>query len=317
MISVVIPLYNEEENVDQLYHRLTEAAKLWNDDYELILVDDGSYDSTLDLLTKVSEKDHRVKVIKLSRNFGHQAAISAGIKHAIGDVVSLMDGDLQDPPEELPRFLEKWREGYHVVYAVRAKRKENIFKKVSYKIFYRILGFMSDLDIPLDAGAFCLMDRKVVKVLNSEMIEVHRFIPGLRAYAGFKQIGVVTERHERAAGEVKFTLRKLIKYAFDGLLDFSTLPLRIATYVGFIISMASFFIGFLIFLNRFMNLKVFGYAPSEVPGFATLGVGLFFMSGLIMIILGVIGEYIGRLYLEVKRRPMFIVDEIIQKTVDK
>ena len=315
MISVVIPLYNEEENVAHLYERLVNASPLWEDDYELIFVDDGSYDSTLDQLTDLTKQNHRVKVVKLSRNFGHQAALSAGLKQVEGDVIAVMDGDLQDPPEELPRFLEKWREGYHVVYAIRTKRKENFIKKFCYKVFYRILGFVSDIDIPIDSGAFCLMDKKVVRVLNTEMLEVHRFIPGLRAYAGFKQIGVLSERHERKAGEVKYTFRKLIKYAIDGLLDFTTLPLRMATYMGFFIALTSFLIGIVILLNRVLNLRIMGYEPSDIPGFATLGVGLFFMSGLIMIMLGVIGEYVGRMYLEVKRRPVYVIDEVIQKKV--
>ncbi|MGB0175858.1 MAG: glycosyltransferase family 2 protein, partial [Owenweeksia sp.] len=207
MISIVIPIYNEEEVIPKLIARLKSASPLWKDSFEVVLVDDGSRDASLELLKAESEKDSRFRVVKLSRNFGHQAAISAGIWEAKGDAVIVMDGDLQDPPEELPRFLEKWREGYEVVYAVRTKRKEGPFKKMAYKIFYRILRVISDIEIPLDSGDFCVMDRKVVDTLKYKMPEKIRFVRGLRAYSGFKQIGVKYERSERAAGEVKYTFR--------------------------------------------------------------------------------------------------------------
>ena len=310
MISIVIPLFNEEENVNHLYRRLTEASKLWQNNYEIIFIDDGSFDNTLSLLKELSEKDSCIKTIKLSRNFGHQAAITAGIKYAKGDAVVIMDGDLQDPPEVLSLFLDKWREGYHVVYAIRKKRNENVFKKLSYKIFYRLLNLISDINIPLDSGDFCVMDKKVVRVLNSEMIEHARFVRGLRAYAGFKQIGVEYERDKREAGEVKYTFKKLVKLAIDGLLDFSTFPLKIATYLGFAIALPSFFIGLFFIVHRIFNFKFLGYSPSDTPGLASLAVGVFFLGGLILIILGVIGEYIGRMYFEVKKRPFYIIDEI-------
>lgn len=310
MISIVIPLLNEEENIPQLYKRLTASAPLWKEDYEILFIDDGSYDNTFQMLKDIAAKDQKIKVIKLSRNFGHQAAISSGIKKAKGDAVIIMDGDLQDPPEELPRFLDKWREGYHVVYAIRTKRKEGFFKKMAYKLFYRLLSMISDIDIPLDSGDFCVMDKKVVNVLNKEMIEHNRFVRGLRAYAGFKQIGVEYERAERAAGEVKYTFKKLLKLALDGLLDFSTFPLRIATYLGFIFAVPSFAIGIFFIIHRILDFKIFGYSPSDTPGLASLAAGLFFIGGVLMIILGVIGEYIGRLYFEVKKRPFYIIEEM-------
>lgn len=309
MISIVIPLFNEEENINHLYKRLTDSSSLWNENYEIIFIDDGSFDNTLLLLRQLCTKDHHIKTIKLSRNFGHQAAISSGIKHAKGDAVIIMDGDLQDPPEELPKFLDKWREGYHVVFAIRRKRKENFFKKQAYRTFYRLLNLISDINIPLDAGDFCVMDKKVVAVLNNEMIEHSRFVRGLRAYAGFKQVGVEYERAERAAGEVKYTFKKLIKLAIDGLLDFSTFPLRIATYLGFAIALPSFIIGLFFLIHRMLNFKFLGYSPSDTPGLASLAVGVFFLGGVIMVILGVIGEYIGRIYFEVKNRPFYIIDE--------
>ncbi|MEX0982233.1 MAG: glycosyltransferase family 2 protein [Bacteroidales bacterium] len=310
MISIVIPLYNEEENVPHLYARLTEAAPLWKEPYEIIFVDDGSYDQTLSLLQNLCKKDKQIKTIRLSRNFGHQAAISAGIRQAKGDAVVIMDGDLQDPPEELPRFLEKWREGYQVVYAIRKNRKEPFFKKIAYKLFYRLLGMISNINMPLDSGDFCVMDRKVVQVLNNDMTEHSRFVRGLRAYAGFRQTGVEYERAERAAGEVKYTFRKLLKLALDGLLDFSTFPLRIATYLGFLIAIPSFFVGLFFVIHRIFDFKFLGHSAADTPGLASLAVGVFFLGGVIMIMLGVIGEYIGRIYFEVKKRPFYIIDEI-------
>jgi len=311
MISIVIPIFNEEENLQNLYDRLSSAAPSWGEDYEIVLVDDGSRDSSLTMMRVMAAKDARVKVVKLSRNFGHQPAISAGIKIAKGDAIVIMDGDLQDPPEELYRFLNKWREGYEVVYAVRTKRKEGFFKKIAYSVFYRLLAWISDIEIPLDSGDFCVMDRKVVNVLVQEMPEQIRFVRGMRAYAGFKQIGVTYERAERAAGEVKYTFKKLVHLALDGLFGFSSFPLRLATYMGFLISIPSFFLGIFFILHRLIGFKIFGHAPEETPGTASLAVGIYFLSGVILIILGILGEYIGRIYIEVKKRPFFVIDEVI------
>lgn len=313
MISIVIPIFNEEENLQNLYTRLTNAAPSWKEDYEIVLVDDGSRDSSLKMMRAFAEKDAHVRVVKLSRNFGHQPAISAGIQVAKGDAVIIMDGDLQDPPEELHRFLEKWREGYEVVYAVRTKRKEGFLKKMAYSTFYRILAWISDIEIPLDSGDFCVMDRKVVDTLVREMPEQIRFVRGMRAYAGFKQVGVTYERAERAAGEVKYTFSKLMKLALDGLFGFSSFPLRLATYMGFFISIPSFIVGIFFILHRIIGFKVFGHAPEETPGTASLAVGMYFLGGVILIILGILGEYIGRIYIEVKKRPFFVIDEVIDK----
>jgi polyisoprenyl-phosphate glycosyltransferase len=311
MISIVIPIFNEEDNINHLYQRLSKEDCLQKEGYEIIFVDDGSYDNTYSLLEALSKKDPRVKIVKFSRNFGHQAAITAGIRLAKGDAAIIMDGDLQDPPEMLSQFLDKWREGYQVVYAIRKKRKENIAKKIGYKSFYRLLNLISDINIPLDTGDFCLMDKKVIKVLNSEMTEHARFVRGLRAYAGFKQIGVEYERDKRASGDVKYTFRKLFKLALDGLLDFSTFPLRLATYLGFAIAIPSFLTGIFFIIHRIFNFKFLGYSPTDTPGLASLATGVFFLGGLILIILGVIGEYIGRMYFEVKKRPFYIIDEIL------
>jgi len=313
MISIVIPIYNEEENLDVLYSRLTSAAPLWGDTYEVVLVNDGSKDRSAFMMQEIAEKDNRFRIVTLSRNFGHQAAISAGIQTAKGDAVIIMDGDLQDPPEELPRFLEKWREGYDVVYAVRTKRKEGFFKKIAYKTFYRILGLISDIDIPLDSGDFCVMDRKVVDALVKDMPEKSRFVRGLRAYAGFKQIGVEYERAERNAGEVKYTFKKLMKLALDGIFDFSTFPLKVATYLGFLIAIPSFLTGIFFIIHRILDFEIFGYSPSDTPGLATLAVGMFFLSGVMLIIMGILGEYLGRIYYEVKQRPFYLIDNVYSR----
>ncbi|RMG83481.1 MAG: glycosyltransferase [Bacteroidetes bacterium] len=317
MISIVIPIFNEAENLRMLHDRLVAAAPSWGEDYEIILVDDGSSDRSFEIMEAFARQNPRFKIIKLSRNFGHQAAISAGLKYAKGDAVVIMDGDLQDPPEELNRFLAKWREGYQVVYAIRTKRKEGLHKRFAYKLFYRLLDWVSDIDIPLDSGDFCVMDRKVVHALVHEMPEQNRFVRGLRAYAGFRQIGVAYERSERAAGEPKYTFRKLVNLAVDGLLDFSTFPLRMATYLGFFIAFPSFLMGIFFIFHRLLNFKVLGYSPEDTPGLATLAVGLFFLSGVMLIMMGIIGEYLGRIYKEVKRRPFFIVDELIEYPTEK
>lgn len=313
MISIVIPIYNEEENLQNLYTRLTNAAPSWKEDYEIVLIDDGSRDSSLTMMRVMAEKDSHVRIIKLSRNFGHQPAISAGIQEAKGDAIIIMDGDLQDPPEELYRFLDKWREGYDVVYAVRTKRKEGFFKKLAYSSFYRLMAAISDIEIPLDSGDFCVMDRKVVNVLVHDMPEQIRFIRGMRAYAGFKQIGVTYERAERAAGEVKYTFKKLVQLALDGLFGFSSFPLRLSTYLGISIAIPSLVIGVFFLVHRLFGFKVFGHTPEETPGLASLAVGMFFLGGVMLTMLGIIGEYISRIYIEVKKRPFFVIDEIIEK----
>lgn len=310
MLSIVIPIFNEEECLNTLYRRLTDAAPLWKEDYEIVLVDDGSSDRSLEIMVGIAARDSRVRVVQLSRNFGHQAAISAGIHEARGNVVAIMDGDLQDPPEELPRFLEKWREGYEVVYAIRTKRKEALPKRLAYSVFYRMLSFISELDIPLDSGDFCLMDRRVVDALKHELPENIRFVRGLRAYAGFRQIGVAYERDARLAGEVKYTFVRLMKLAADGIFGFSVLPLRMATYCGLFISFLSFCSGMFFIVHRIFRFKIFGHSPEDTPGLASLAVGIFFLGGIMLCFMGILGEYIGRIYIEVKRRPTYIIEAV-------
>lgn len=312
MISIVIPIYNEAQTLPLLYRRLINVQPLLGDECEIVFVDDGSTDESLTIMEQLASECALIRIIKLSRNFGHQAAISAGLKYAAGDAVIIMDGDLQDPPEELPYFLEKWHEGYKVVYTIRTKRKEGVIKRFAYSFFYRFLNLVSDLNIPLDSGDFCLLDRKVVDVLNGDLPENIRFIRGLRSYVGFKQAGFRYERQERAAGEVKYTLKKLFKLALDGIFGFTLLPLKLATYLGLFVSLTCFFLGLVYLMAGIFNFPLFGSYVKDVPGFATLTVAGFFWGGIILIFLGILGEYIGRIYIEVKKRPLYIVDEILE-----
>jgi glycosyltransferase involved in cell wall biosynthesis len=308
LVSIVIPCYNEEDVLDQLFSRMdaTISALRSKYNFEVICIDDGSRDSTWTKLQHQASLNETWKGLRFARNFGHQTAVSAGIYHTKGDVVIVMDADLQDPPEELHRFIDKWREGYEVVYAVRTRRKEGPLKRLCYWGFYRLLSKVSANPIPLDSGDFCVMDRKVVNVLRS-MPERNRFVRGLRAWAGFRQIGVPYERQARAAGEVKYTVSKLMKLALDGLLSFSTLPLRLATYLGLWVSGAAI-IGVLFTLLQRIFSESFtkiGFGP--VPGFATIVISILFLGGVQLLCIGILGEYLGRIYDEVKRRPQWVI----------
>ncbi len=230
-LSVVVPLYNEQENVDLLHRRLTAVLVALGVRYEILFVDDGSRDATADQIDNLQRGDPHLSVLNLSRNFGHQAAVSAGLDHARGRAVMVMDGDLQDPPETIPRFHRLWRDGHDVVYAVRRHRKENPFLRLAYATFYRLLGAISELEIPLDSGDFCLMDRKVVEALRA-LPERMRFVRGLRSFVGFRQVGLEYERSARASGRPKYTTARLIGLAIDGLVSFSGYPLRLVTYLG-------------------------------------------------------------------------------------
>lgn len=305
-ISVVIPCYNEQEVLPELFRRLTSAANGWNCDWEIICVDDGSHDQTWPMLVAQQTQDGRWRALSFARNFGHQTAVSAGIFHAQGDAVIVIDADLQDPPEQLERFIRKWQEGFEVVYAIREKRKEGVLKKACYWLFYRIMAKVTPFEIPLDSGDFCIMDRKVVDALNS-MPERNRFVRGLRAWSGFRQIGLTYERQARAAGEAKYNFRKLLKLALDGIFSFSTVPLSLVAQVGIWISCISF-----LGISWTLATKIFsdffskhGFPP--VQGFTTIVICVLFLGGIQMLSLGIIGEYIGRIYDEVKRRPAWVI----------
>ncbi|MGE0821064.1 MAG: glycosyltransferase family 2 protein [Candidatus Binatia bacterium] len=301
-LSVVIPIYNEAENIKSLYEHLLSVLTSVELTYEIIFVDDGSRDNSLDLLHDLTGKDPRILIIELARNFGHQVAISAGLDSARGTAVVVMDADLQDPPELLPQFVTKWQEGYQVVYAVREKRKEGWCKRTAYTTFYRLLQRVADISIPLDAGDFCLMDRRVVDLLIA-MPERNRFIRGIRSWVGLNQIGISYERPERSAGQPKYTFAKLILLALDGFVSFSHAPLRIASLAGVGISLFSFFMALFFFSKRLIT----GLNP---PGFTTLVVAIFFLAGIQLITIGVMGEYIGRIFDEVKQRPRYVIRKI-------
>lgn len=307
-ISIVVPCYNEEAVLPELFRRLDGVAVTWGMDYEIICVDDGSYDRTWELLKEQNQKDNHWQCLSFARNFGHQTAVFAGLYDADGDYVAIMDADLQDPPEFLAVCLSKLNEGYDVVYAVRRKRKEGVFKRVCYAAFYRLLKSVAEVDIPLDSGDFCLMTRRVVMALK-RMPERNVFVRGLRAWAGFRQIGIEYSRPPRAAGETKYPLRKLVQLAFDGVFAFSSLPMRLATYLGFGALAVSFALILFVVVWKWSGLQFLGHYPSEVPGWTSMVCVVLFLGGIQFLILGCMGEYIGRIYNEVKHRPRWIVRE--------
>lgn len=300
VFSVVVPIWNEEAVIPELYRRVIETMDSTGESWELICVNDGSHDRSLPMLIELRAQDERVKVIDFSKNFGHQIAITAGADYAEGDAVIVMDADLQDPPDVVLRMIEQWRAGYEVVYAVRAKREgETWFKLLTAKLFYRLMQRISDVNIPLDAGDFRLMDRRVVLAMR-QLREKHRFMRGLSSWVGFKQIGVEYERAERYAGETKYPLRKMLRLALNAITSFSYLPLQLATYFGFALAFVS-----LVGIVLTIILRLSG--SSAFAGQATTLVSVLFLGGIQLIFLGIIGEYLGRIYDEVKARPLYIV----------
>ena len=300
-LSVVAPLFNEEGNALALYRRLVDTLEPLEIDFELVLVDDGSLDATSAILDDLERDDARVVVIRLSRNFGHQAAVSAGLDQARGMAVVVMDGDLQDPPEVLPQFLQRWEQGFDVVYAVRTQRKEGWIKRLGYFAFYRILNAISDLDIPLDSGDFCLMDRKVVEALKA-LPERVRFVRGLRTFVGFRQVGITYERAARETGRPKYSMRALVALAVNGIISFSGYPLRLMTYLGLGTASLAVLLTVWVFLDAFHHHT----APQ---GWASVIVTVLFMGSVQMIGMGIVGEYVRLIFLESKGRPFYIVDE--------
>ncbi|MBS1251346.1 MAG: putative glycosyltransferase [Anaerolineales bacterium] len=304
MVSIVAPVYNEETILPELYRRLTAVVDGAGESYELILVNDGSQDRSLDVMRDLRAQDPRVKVINFSRNFGHQVAITAGTDYARGDAVVIIDADLQDPPEVILDMVKRWREGYDVVYAVRAEREgETWFKEFTANVFYRLITRITNVDIPMDTGDFRLMDRRVVDTVQ-QMREQHRFMRGMSSWVGFRQTGVEYVRRQRYAGETKYPFRKMLKFAIDGITSFSYLPLQLATYFGFFIASLSL-VGIVvtIILRLSGSTAFFGQASTLVS--------VLFLGGVQLIFLGIIGEYLGRIYDEVKGRPLYIVAEAL------
>lgn len=304
VISVVIPMYNEEQVVYESYKRLKEVMESLDERYEMIFVNDGSRDATPLILRRICENDPTVHFIDFSRNFGHQTAISAGMDYSQGEAVVVIDADLQDPPEVIPQMIAKWREGYDVVYGKRAVRLgETLFKRVTSALFYRILKRLSDVDIPLDTGDFRLIDRKVCDALKL-VKERNRYVRGIISWLGFKQTGVEYVRDKRFAGETKYPLKKMLRFAFDGITSFSSKPLKLSSYVGAVVSCAGFaYLLVVVFLKLFTGQTVAGWA-------SVMAVSLFF-NGIVLLMLGIIGEYIGRIYDEAKGRPLYVIRETI------
>ena len=301
-ISIIAPIFNEEKIIPELIRRVRETMELCNETWELILVDDGSTDGSGDLIRKYALKDHRVKPVIFARNFGHQLAVTAGLDYSSGEAVVIIDADLQDPPEVIIDMVSKWKEGYEVVYAVRSEREgESWFKLFTASLFYRLIYRITDVDIPLDTGDFRLLDRKVVNVIN-QMRERHRFLRGMSVWVGFKQTGVPYKRAARYAGETKYPLKKMVKFASDAITGFSYLPLQLATYLGFVSAGISILTIPIVIVTRLAGLQAF-------YGQATTLIAVLFLGGVQLISLGILGEYIGRLYDEAKGRPLYIVRE--------
>jgi dolichol-phosphate mannosyltransferase len=306
LLSIVVPAFNEEAVLPLFYEAISGTLKELPERVELVFVNDGSRDRTLAVLHELRQKDDRVKIVSFSRNFGHQTAVSAGIWHARGDAVAVMDADLQDPPGVLVAMVARWRAGAEVVYAVRRTREGALWKRACYRLFYRLLRAMAAMEIPLDAGDFCVMDRRVVEVLRA-MPEQSRFVRGLRSWAGFRQEAFEYDRPERASGETKYSLAKLVRLAGDGILGFSVVPLRAISVVGIAVASLSFAtIGFYL-IWRLLGVRILGHAPQDVGGFLTLVCLILFLGGMQLLALGIIGEYLGQVFLESKRRPLWVV----------
>jgi len=302
--SFIVPIYNEQETIPQLYSRISAVMDRMDSAVELILVNDGSRDNSLQMMRELHQQDRRVCYLSLARNFGHQVAVTAGLNFIRGQVVVILDADLQDPPELIPEMVEKWRQGYQVVYAQRIQRRqEGWFKRFTAYVFYRLLKRLADIDIPTDTGDFCLMDRQVVEVLNA-MPERNRYIRGLRSWIGFRQTAIRFEREPRFAGEVKYTFRKSFALAINGLVSFSKVPLRISTYVGLLSAAIALFMALLVLYWRFLEPN------SPVTGLTTIIVAIFFLGAVQLVSIGILGEYIGRIYEEVKGRPLYTLAEI-------
>ena len=304
MYSFLVPLYNEEETLPELLRRLSSIANQLDAPTEIVLVNDGSRDNSVSLLRQFQQQDSRICYISLARNFGHQIAVTAGLHFVRGDVVVILDADLQDPPELIPEMILQWRSGFQVVYAQRrARAKESIWKRGFAYVFYRVLAKLSDVEIPIDTGDFCLLDRSVVDVLN-RMPERTRYLRGLRSWVGFRQVAVTFDRDPRFAGDVKYTFRKSFKLAISGIVSFSQVPLRLAMYVGLFAAFIALLMALLILYWRI-------FVPnSPLAGFTMILVAIFFLGAVQLVSIGILGEYIGRIYEEVKGRPLYTVAEV-------
>lgn len=302
--SLIVPVYNEEKTILELYRRVSAVIDSLDGAAELILVNDGSRDRSLQIIRELHDRDRRVCYISLARNFGHQIAVTAGLNFVRGQVTIILDADLQDPPELIPDMIEQWRQGYQVVYAQRTqRRKEGWFKRFSAYLFYRLLKHLADVDIPTDTGDFCLMDRQVVDVLNA-MPERNRYIRGMRSWVGFRQKAIWFERDPRFAGEVKYTFTKSLALAVNGLVSFSKVPLRLSTYVGLLAAAIAIFMALLVLYWRLFVPR------SPLTNYTIILVAIFFLGAVQLVSIGILGEYIGRIYEEVKGRPLYTLAEV-------
>lgn len=308
VISLVVPVYNEQEVLQIFLERTSSVLEEAGLEFEYVFVNDGSDDNTLPMLIALSEENPRIRVVNLSRNFGKEAALTAGIDHVRGNVLVPIDVDMQDPPDLIPRFVEKWREGYDVVYGVRSSRDDDsMAKRATAGWFYRLFNRLSPTHIPDNAGDFRLLDERVVAVLK-KLPERNRFMKGLFSWVGFNSVGVPYERPARAAGQTKWNFRKLWNFALDGIISFSTVPLRVWSYIGAVVSLLSFLYASFIII-RVLILGI------DWPGYASLLTVVLFLGGIQLLSLGIMGEYLGRLFLEVKGRPIYIVDKVYEKGV--
>ncbi len=308
--SILIPMYNEEEVIEETYHRLKKVMDKIGESYELVFVNDGSKDRSAQIISDLAKTDENIRLIDFSRNFGHQIAVTAGLDYVQGEAIVIIDADLQDPPEVIPQMLEKWREGYDVVYGKRLKRQgETAFKKASAHIYYRVLGALTDGNIPRDTGDFRLINRKVCEAIK-ELPEKNRFLRGMVNWVGFNQIAVEYVRDERWAGETKYPLKKMLKFAADGIFSFTYKPLKLATYIGLFLSVIGFLYLLVVLFQRL-------FTDTALTGWASLMAVTLVFHGITLVILGIVGEYIGRIYEEVKGRPLYIVKETIGFKNDK
>ncbi len=309
-LSVVVPLLNEESNLRPLHSRLSAVFDRLKVEGQIIFVDDGSTDSSAKVIAELAHADPRVKGIVFSRNFGHEAASTAGLDAADGDAIVLMDADLQDPPEVIEQMFARWREGYEIIYARRSKRKgESAYKRCTSWLFYRILSALSEVQIPLDVGDFRLIDRRVLDAVK-RCREHDRFMRGLIAWTGFRSTAVEYERPERVSGETKYNTLKLLWLSLDAAVGFSILPLRLASALGFLVTLGSLVMVMILVAQKLMS-------QLEIPGYALQTAGLFFLGGVQMLLLGILGEYIGRIYRQIQARPLYVVREIISADQSK
>jgi glycosyltransferase involved in cell wall biosynthesis len=302
--SFIIPVYNEEDTLLEMSRRVSAVMNRLDGPVELILVNDGSRDRSLSLLRELHDRDPRVCYISLARNFGHQIAVTAGLNYVRGQAIVVLDADLQDPPELIPDLIAKWKQGYQIVYAQRTQRRQESWRKrLPAYVFYRVMRNLADVDIPMDTGDFCLMDRRVVDVLNT-MPERNRYIRGLRSWVGLSQTSISFERDPRFAGEVKYTFRKSLSLAANGLVTFSRVPLRLSTYVGLAAAAVALLMALLVLYWRIV-------APhSPLTGFAAILIAMFFLGAVQLVSIGILGEYVGRIYEEVKGRPLYVLSEV-------